>query len=226
LKMPNEPRILSDIAAVPEGANCAIIIRHGDRDGALNQIVQQNECLNEVGIERSHMLGGKLARFTEIRSFSSPIGRCIDTCVNISRGFGDPKGPECTEFLGMSAPFMIDPKGAYVKMKQLGLLGFVEAYVKDSLDRSMVLPCNEGTKMLFSYVIEHAMDMKGGIGVFVTHDMIITPAMAYYFGYDFRTNGLAPFLDGVVLYQEKNGYVARYNGIEMQVDPMGTPLPK
>jgi hypothetical protein len=79
---------------------------------------------------------------------------------------------------------------------------------------------------LFSYVIEKIRLMKDGVGVFVTHDMIITPPMAYYFGYDFMENGLVPFLDGVVLYQEGDAFIARYAGREIQVDDVGVPSKK
>jgi hypothetical protein len=220
--MKNDIRIASDIAAVPKGANCAIIIRHGDRDGVLNQVVHQDERLNVMGIQRSEHLGTLLSRFSQLRSFTSPIERCVDTCVHISKGYGKEQQPERTELLGMAAPFMLDPKKAYKRMNDLGLHGFVECYINDSLDRSMVLPCNEGTRMLFSYVIDRIKDMEGGIGVFVTHDMIITPSMAYYFDYDFMNKGLAPFLDGIVLYEDGKGYVAAYSGKKLKVDASGT----
>jgi hypothetical protein len=58
--------------------------------------------------------------------------------------------------------------------------------------------------------------------VFVTHDMIITPSMAYYFDYDFMNKGLAPFLDGIVLYEDGKGYVAAYSGKKLKVDASGT----
>lgn len=221
--MINDLRISSDLAAVPKGANCAIIIRHGDRDGALNQVVHQEERLNAIGIRRSEHLGTLLSRFSELRTYTSSIERCVDTCAHISKGYGKQQVPERTELLGMSAPFMLDSKKAYKRMNDLGLHGFVECYINDSLDRSMVLPCNEGTRMLFSYVIERIKDMDGGVGVFVTHDMIITPSMAYYFDYDFMNNGLAPFLDGIVLYQENDGYVAIYSGKRLLVDRNGAP---
>ncbi|MFA5313943.1 MAG: histidine phosphatase family protein [Methanomassiliicoccales archaeon] len=215
-------RIASDIDAVPEGSNCAVIVRHADRDGEMNQVVRKDEGLNDTGIRRAEQLGSELRRFSDLISFSSPIGRCVDTCVHISNGYGKDAKPTCTELLGMSAPFMIDPLRAYGMMKEIGLLEFVDRYVHDGLDESMVLPCSEGMRMMLSYVISNIKGMKGGIGVFVTHDMIITPPMAYYFGYDFK-KGLVPFLDGIVLYEKGDGYVARYAGKEILVNGDGVP---
>jgi hypothetical protein len=221
--MSEDLRIACDIDSVPKGANAAVILRHGDRGGPIDQVVSQDEGLNEVGTRRSEHLGKLLERFSELRTFSSPVDRCKVTCKHISIGYGKVVEPSVTELLGMSAPFMVDPKMAYRKMKEIGLLGFVDLYVKDSVDRCIALPCSEGARMLFSYVIENIRPMKGGVGVFVTHDMIITPPMAYYFGYDFNTNGLVPFLDGVVLYEEGDLFVARYAGKEISVDGSGVP---
>jgi hypothetical protein len=219
-------RIACDIDAVPNGSNCAVIIRHADRGGPLNQVVRRDEGLNEMGIRRSEELGVLLRRFHEMRSFSSPIDRCKETCMHISTGYGKTTEPIVTELLGMSSPTMVDPKKAYQKMNEVGLLGFVDLYVKDAIDRCIAIPCSEGAKLLFSYVIEKIRLMKDGVGVFVTHDMIITPPMAYYFGYDFMENGLVPFLDGVVLYQEGDAFIARYAGREIQVDDVGVPSKK
>ena len=36
-------------------------------------------------------------------------------------------------------------------------------------------------------------------------------------------NGLVPFLDGVVLFQEGGEYIARYGGKEISVDGSGVP---
>ncbi|MCE5296363.1 MAG: histidine phosphatase family protein [Euryarchaeota archaeon] len=215
-------RITSDIDAVPEGSNCAVIVRHADREGELDQVVRNDEGVNDIGIRRAKLLGSTLGRFPDLRSFSSPIGRCVDTCVHISIGYGKRVEPTCTELLGMSAPFMIDPIRAYDLMREIGLLEFVDRYVHDDLDKNMVLPCSEGMRMMLSYVIENIKGLKGGIGVFVTHDMIITPPMAYYLGYDFW-KGLVPFLDGMVLYEKGDGYVARYAGREIPVSGEGVP---
>jgi hypothetical protein len=215
-------RIDTDLSKVPPGSNCAVLIRHGDRNGSQAKPVHEREGLNEIGIVRSKQFGKMLSHFSDLIAYSSPVGRCVDTCCNISKGFGKQVEVESTEFLGMTSPFMVDPPAAYMKMHELGLLGFVDAYVNDSLDRNIVLPCSEGTKMLFSYAIERIKNMRGGVGVFVTHDMILTPPLAYFFDYDYKTNGLLTFLDGIVLFEDQDGYHASYGGRSVRVLPDGT----
>jgi hypothetical protein len=214
-------RILADLSKVPAGSNCALLIRHGDRNGEMAKVVAEREGLNEIGTYRSKELGKMLSRFSDLVAYSSPVGRCVDTCLNISRGYGREVEVESTQFLGMSSPFMVDPPAAYLKMQELGLLGFVDAYVKDTLDRRIVLPCREGTRMLFSFAIEKIKKMEGGVGVFVTHDMILTPPLAYFFDYDYVRNGLLAFLDGIVLYEEGDEYAAIYNGRKVRVNLEG-----
>ena len=220
--MKEEFRIFTDLSKVPAGFNCALLIRHGDRNGELAEVVREQEGLNEIGTKRSKQFGKMLTRFSDLKAYSSPVGRCVDTCLNISKGFGKEVEVESTKFLGMSAPFMVDTPAAYVKMHELGLLGFVEAYVNGSLDRKIVLPCSEGTKMLFSYAIEKIKNMSGGVGVFVTHDLILTPPLAYFFNYDYKTNGLLTFLDGIVLFEDGDGFTASYGGRTVPVLCDGT----
>jgi|GEM_PF-1031610 len=210
-------RISADLSKVPAGSNCALLIRHGDRNGELAKVVTEREGLNAIGTYRSKIFGKMLSDFSELIAYSSPVGRCVDTCLNISRGYGREVDVESTQFLGMSSPFMVDPPAAYAKMQELGLLGFVDAYVENALDRRIVLPCSEGTKMLFSFAIEKIKLMDGGVGVFVTHDMILTPPLAYFFDYDYKRNGLLTFLDGIVLYKDGDGFAAIYNGHKVRV---------
>jgi hypothetical protein len=219
-------RISTDLSKVPAGSNCALLIRHGDRNGALAKVVNEQEGLNEIGTKRSKQFGKMLNRFSDLVAYSSPVGRCVDTCLNISKGFGKEVEVESTKFLGMSAPFMVDPPAAYVKMRELGLVGFVDAYVNDALDRKMVLPCSEGTKMLFSYAIERIKNMSGGVGMFVTHDMILTPPLAYFFDYDYKAKGLLTFLDGIVLFEDGDGYTASHGGRQVRVLDDGTASPE
>jgi len=70
-------RVLQDLALVPEGKSCALIIRHADRDGQTDRLVSKDEGLNEVGRRRATMLGGALRRFYDLHLYSSPVTRCV-----------------------------------------------------------------------------------------------------------------------------------------------------
>jgi hypothetical protein len=210
-------RIERDLAEVPLGEGCALLIRHADRDGALDRVVGDQQGINELGAKRSVAFGRYLRRFGDIGFYSSPVGRCVDTCALIAAGFGKEATIEQTEFLGMRAPFMVDPEAAYRLMGSMGLNPFIEAYVKDELDPRVVMPCAAGTRLFFRYALERMRDRPGGVSIFCTHDIILTPTMVRYFGFDFKAKGLVPFLDGIVLQQHGLGYRALYEGRSLRV---------
>jgi len=215
-------KILQDLALVPKGRSCAIIIRHADRDGAVDTVVDNLEALNAQGRRRATELGRYLKRFDSLQMYSSPIGRCEETCVRMGEGFGREYTLEKTELLGMKAPSMLQPDLAYQLMRSMGFYGFLDAYVQGRIDQNVAMPCEEGTKMLLSFAIDRMRDTSNGVVVMVTHDMILTPPLAYYFNYDYRTNGLVPFLEGVVLYEDGDGYTASYGGRSVRVHHDGT----
>ncbi|MCU0861978.1 MAG: histidine phosphatase family protein [Methanomassiliicoccales archaeon] len=214
-------RILQDLALVPEGRNCALIIRHADRNGAIDALVDAKEGLNEVGRKRSMELGAALRRFDYLRMISSPVERCVETCEAMAKGFGPNHTIETTEYLGMMAPTMLQPGVAYQLMRSMGLHGFVEAYVAGRIDKKAVLSCEEGARMLMAYAIDRLRGATGTALSLVTHDMLITPAMVRYFGYDHRTKGLVPFLDGMVLYESDYGLRLCHAGKVLKVTKDG-----
>ncbi|HUL39632.1 MAG TPA: histidine phosphatase family protein [Methanomassiliicoccales archaeon] len=218
-------RVLQDLALVPEGKSCALIIRHADRDGQVDRLVPKDESLNGTGRRRATELGKALKRFDLLRLLSSPIGRCVETCERISEGYGEKVEVETTEFLGMRCPTMLKPDEAYRLMGSMGLYSFTESYVAGKLDPKVVRSCEEGAKMLFHYAIESIRHKDNLVTAIVTHDMLITPAMVKYFGFDVRKAGLVPFLDGMVLYSSDYGYRVAHENRILKVTKEGEPKP-
>ncbi len=220
--MKNGLKVLQDLASVPEGRSCAVIIRHADRGGAVDTVVDNEESLNDLGRSRAAELGLFLRRFDSLQMYSSPIGRCEETCMRLGEGYGREYSLEKTELLGMRAPFMLQPDVAYSLMRSLGLYGFLDAYVQGRIDRKVAMPCEDGAQMLLSYAIDKVRGVSNGVVVMVTHDMILTPPLAYYFDYDYEENGLVPFLEGIVLSEGEAGYTASYDGRSVRVLENGT----
>ena len=206
-------RILSDVDGLARFDRCAMVIRHADREGQLDSLVSSDQLLTEKGRRRAFELGAGLKQFSKLRFFSSSVLRCVETCKLIAEGRGLKPEIETLDLLGMRAPFMRDPERAYRLMKSMGLVPFIEAYVQGKLDPDVVMSCEEGGKLLLSQAIK-GIEEDDGACVFVTHDMIITPFMAYLFGFDFKALGLAPFLDGFVVGGRDGKYRVRYGDKE------------
>lgn len=218
-------RILSDVDKLARFDGCAIVIRHADREGQLDSLVTSDQLLTEKGRRRAFELGAGLKRFSKLRFYSSSVPRCVETCERIAEGRGIRPEIVTTGLLGVRAPFMQDPERAYRSMKSIGLVPFIEAYVQGRLDHDIVMSCEEGGKLLLSQAIKE-MDKDEGACVFVTHDMIITPFMAYLFGFDFKTLGLVPFLDGFVVGGRDGRYHVRYGEKEVMVRSNGDLISK
>ena len=124
---------------------------------------------------------------------------------------------EETEVLGMRAPTMLRPRDAYDLMQTLGLERFIDDYVAGKLDPTIVMPCQRGAQLLFHFAAQKMKGAGADLTVLVSHDMLLTPAMVKYFGFDHHKNGLCPFLDGMVLYPVEDGFEARHAGRVLRV---------
>jgi hypothetical protein len=200
-----------------------MFIRHADRDGELNSLVGGDERLNEAGVRRARHLGVQLRRFNRISFSSSPVKRCVDTCACIAEGHGSGADIEETEFLGMQSGIMLRPKECYATMRSMGLERFIDEYINDKIDPSVTVTCQQGSQMIYSHGLKRMRDTNADLVVLVTHDMILTPGLVKYFGFDHRENGLVSFLDGEILYPVDGGYEVVHNGRRLRVDAQCRP---
>lgn len=210
-------RILDDLENVP-GDKAVLIIRHADRDGALNALIDAQQNINDNGRERARQMGLEVQRFPKLAFCSSPIARCVETCSCISEGHGSKAMIEETEMLGMRAPTLLRPRDAYGLMQAKGLECFVDDYVADKVDPQIVMSCQRGAQLLFHFAVQKMKSSGADLTILVSHDMLLTPAMVKYFGFDHHKNGLCPFLDGMVLYPVADGYEVRHGDRVLRLD--------
>ena len=220
----SEFRILGDLDIVPRGARRALLIRHADRDGPLTKLIDDSVSINARGEERAKSFGKQIQSQEGLRLHSSPVGRCVRTCECISRGYGSKVEIQPSAVIGMKGPFILRPKEATQLMTELGLVPFVDAYVKGELDPTVVMPCAEGAQRLISWTSCKMRSGAPGTRIAVTHDLILTPVLRHLFDYDVHGLGLIDFLDGFVLYEQGARMLALYDGKEVDVTSMSFPL--
>ncbi len=222
--MSSDIRILEDLSAVPDGARCAILIRHSNRDGALDKLCPDEVGLNPAGEAKARRLGEEIAPRPLARLFSSPAARCMRTCECIVEGRGTDATVVPSRFLGMEGPFIFRPKEAAGLMTSLGFVPFVEAYVRGELDKNVLMPCPEGAARLLGWASCRMRSGPKGLDVVVTHDLVLTPFMVHLFGYDVHNKGLITFLEGFVLYEKGRSLIARHDGRELDVTAIASTL--
>ncbi len=210
-------RILDDIGAVPEDARCSILIRHADRDGSLDKLQSDDVDLNKLGVERAKRLGERIAPRPLARLFTSPAARCVRTCERIVEGHGMDASVVQSRFLGMEGPFVYRPREAAEVMTRNGFVSFVEDYVAERTDKTVLMPCPEVAAMIVGWTACRMRSGPKGASVVVTHDLVLTPFMVRTFGYDVGRKGLVAFLDGFIIYEKGRSLIARYDGMEVDV---------
>jgi hypothetical protein len=117
----------------------------------------------------------------------------------------------------MRAPTMLKPREVYVLMQTMGLEKFVDEYVAGNIDTKLTLSCQRGSQLLYKFAIQKMESSDADLTVLVTHDMILTPGLVKYFGFDHHKNGLVHFLDGMVLYPEGDGYRVVHDGRSIHI---------
>jgi hypothetical protein len=215
-------RILDDLDRVPEGARCVLLMRHADRGGSLLKLTSSSVSINAEGERRAREFGARIGGRTGLRLFSSPVIRCTRTCERIAEGYGAEVGIETSHVIGTSGPFILKPVEAARIMTELGLIPFVDAYVKGKVDPDVFMPCPEGTRRLLSWAWTKASVGAPGLNLVVTHDLILTPAMRYLLEYDVFEKGLIAFLDGFLLWERDGRVIARYDSREVDVTDLST----
>ena len=215
-------RILDDLSAVPEASQCAILIRHGNRDGSLDKLQSDSVDLNQTGVERARRLGEEIVPRPLAKLYSSPAKRCLRTCECITEGHGMDATVVPSRFLGMEGPFIYRPKEAAELMTAHGFVSFVEDYVAERTDGRVLMPCPEVAAMIIGWTACRMRSGPRGLSVIVTHDLVLTPFMVRTFGYDVRGKGLVTFLDGFVVYERGSSLIARHDGKEVDVTSLAS----
>ncbi len=174
----------------------ALLIRHSDRSEISNGREGLDVLLNDKGRLRARQLGKALcARWQRIRTLSSPVRRCIQTCECLREAFECAESVRTSDVLGMPGPFVFGNTD-----DSFGLLGTVET-VKRLLKGVPI--CNvrselEGTKILLEFLrreIQCCTDDT--VCVFVSHDAVVVPVIHYFLGEMFDENDWLDFLDGL-----------------------------
>ncbi|HTY47773.1 MAG TPA: histidine phosphatase family protein [Methanomassiliicoccales archaeon] len=217
-------RILDDLTDVSLDARCAILVRHADRDGSLLKLTPSTVSINPVGEKKAREFGVRLRGRNGLRIYSSPVVRCTRTSECIADGYGQKVEIDTSQMIGTRGPFILKPAEAARIMTELGLIPFVDAYVKRQVDESVFMPCPEGTRRLLSWAWSKASVGEPGPRLMVTHDLILTPAMRHLFDYDVLGKGLIGFLDGFVIWKREGRVLARYASRTIDVtDQIGEP---
>ena len=179
----------------------ALLIRHAKREPILSADTVWDARLTDEGRLDAQSFGAALAPFSFGGAFASPIPRCMETAALILDGWGHPQKTVQSDW------FLLN---AYVRDKAAVKAQF-EVHDSDQLvlDHVAGMPLDgffspqEGSKRLLR---EIAMRMApDALTLFVSHDALLMPLYAHYFGARFSKATWFPCLHGAVISKSDSG---------------------
>lgn len=190
----------------------AILMRHGEREPFIKGQPGSTKVLTARGKRQSRAFGAALPK-VPIRSYASPMVRCVQTGDEILAGAGAVGTTEKSLMLGTPSAYVADDDDVrefYVinPVKTMSL-----RYVSGEILPGHY-PVAKGTQRMFEFVSGTLAD--GEISVCVTHDAWIVPFVSILTGYDF-THDWPDFLDGCILMRRGTEYFLWWRGKEYPV---------
>ncbi len=206
--LPPDNPIPGVLKTVPWDA-AVILMRHGEREPFIKGQPGSTKILTARGRRQSHAFGAALPD-VPVRTYASPMVRCMQTGEEILAGAGVSGETEKSLMLGTPSAYVADDdivREFYVvnPVKTMSL-----RYVCGEVLPGHY-PVTEGTQRMFHFVAGTLAD--GEISVCVTHDAWIVPFVSVLTGYDF-THDWPGFLDGCILIRRGEAYFLWWRGSE------------
>ena len=194
----------------------AFVIRHSKRNQIENPLKHAEMLLNEEGKKIASNFGTLLAdKFDQIKIFSSPIGRCIQTgdCIKAAFKNSSETEIEISNILGEPGPFVFgDAMESFVKLRTTGV---VEA-IENGKNMPFIRTEEEGTKILLDFVRKETLRCNDNTAVvFVTHDACIAPVINFFTSEYFKDDHWIEFLGGLKIQFDADSItIQRLKGVE------------
>lgn len=191
----------------------AVLMRHGEREPFIKGQHGSTKVLTARGKRQSQAFGAVLPK-VPLRTYASPMVRCVQTGDEILAGAGISGETEKSLMLGTPSAYVLDDdivrEFYVVNPVKIMSLRYVAG---ETLPGHY--PVTEGTRRMFAFV--ESTLVHGGISVCVTHDAWIVPFVSVLTGYDF-IDDWPGFLDGCILLRRGGEYFLWWRGTEYSLN--------
>ncbi len=192
--------ILERLAAIPESAGVALIIRHAEREAIPSGAFGWDVGLTEQGIRSSERLGAALSKVRAVSAVSSPVHRCVQTAEALLRGSGSCAGVATDRRLGDPGPFVAVPEVAGPLFLEVPVHEIARRQLEEPAPPPGMRRTEDGVGILLDLLTAN-LDRNGRLCVYVTHDVILTLFIATLYEKSLDEIGWPGFLDGLLLWQ-------------------------
>lgn len=217
MKPVRSPFLTDELAKLDSEGSLSLLIRHARREHIREATMESafDAALTPAGHEQAKAFGAALPPARPASIHFSPVPRCKDTALRIAEGF-ESSGGEATvagprRLLG--ATFVKDERRVIATFASLGLRGFIEAWYRGELPRSIVEdPRLAGEELLEGLAPRSDGDSGSSLEINVSHDVVIVALLGLAWSVDATDFPWPGFLDGVILSSPPQGALLRYHG--------------
>ena len=191
--------ILERLAAVPEGVDVSLVIRHAEREEIPAGAFGHDVNLTAEGTRAAEELGAALSGDRALTLLSSPVPRCVQTARGILEGAGSSAEVITDRRLGDPGAFIVDPGIAGPLFLELPIPEIARRQLQYDMPLPGMRPVSEGAEILLDLVTS-SLGENGQLHVFVTHDIILSVFVASIFRSSLEEIGWPGYLEGLLLW--------------------------
>lgn len=168
-----------------------IVIRHAERQPIQHGDEGSSALLTAAGHAAAETLGKILPRNRSCALWSSPIERCLQTARGIGK-YAPPGTPEPVVEEYLCRGFVRDYEMARGDLLERGYEPVLTDYIKNGSYKGF-WPREEGLRILEDFVASRGEDQTA---LFITHDAVLAPLMAWRCGAVVNRDNWIGFLQG------------------------------
>lgn len=183
-----------------------VIIRHSERHYDNDYPDREPFMpLTEHGKDLSFRFGEKLPPQIFIRTFSSFIGRCIETAYLIDKGYMINGGKTRSNMveLFLSPFYAKNPVEILKAFLKSGNSQFIRAWMNGDFSSEVIADPTDSAKKMVGFAKEQLLQsVDNHIDIHITHDWNLYLIKEIFLGLKHEEVGKIEFLEGVVLYKQ------------------------
>ncbi len=197
---------------IENGEKVAMVLRHATRDNIPEGTWGMDIDLNEKGYQMSEKFGKLLQETGDWNYFSSPVRRCVNTCISFSKGQNNGTTDiVLNKLLGEPGAFTDPDNKINWQPEDFGRIA--EKYIHDGIYEGF-RPLSVGCELIISLVENSINNLPV---LMITHDFFVAGLFKYLGLHHPELNDWVQYLDGVVFFSdgEKITEWRRFNGMEV-----------
>jgi hypothetical protein len=200
----------------------SLIMRHSARSYDADMRKEPFLGLTQEGKKMALEFGRKLPDGFQLRSFSSYIGRCIETAYLIDRGYSMKGGatgiPEIEERL---APFyIIDLRKILGMASSYTAAAFIRKWIDGGIPEDIMMSPSSASFQMLDFLKHKLEDDPYGsrvLNVCITHDWNMYLIRELFLGIRQEEAGEVAFLEGVAVYEKGGEFFIAGRGVERRI---------